>query len=265
MMKHDGSFTIHCDGGDEFTMPHGNGVGLMRLLDRMQRRPLSTPHGQALVLPMAMLIRRLNDLPAGMRMPDLNKAIDLARLDRLQAGRSTSASIAMGTLDASADTGIERPENAGFETVHDAADDPVLAALMRRHGVERIARTMPGIDAFWGGMEERAASFGSPNPYVRYAGLPDGFPPFLLRPACPGHDSCVAIRLGGGAADVLYCNQGGGAWLGTAQQLPETVLGRMTGRPATDLVGDPALEGFVITDQDAQAYGEGTFALERRT
>ena len=243
----DGSFTVWRTGMDDVRIAHAAGAAIMGGMTAQDRRPASTRRGQACVLSITRLLgvmRHLadQDLPQGLR----DRLSDLRDAALAPDGNGdTAVNILMGDVHASGDLGIGTKASTR-ERLLRADDDPVLSALMRLHGVDHICATAPGIDSFWGGLEVSASSFGPPNPYVRYHGLPDTMPPFLVRPACTGHDSCVGIRLGGDRDAAVYCNQGGYAWLGIARELPETVIDHLEGRPATDLVGHPALEGHVI-------------------
>ena len=241
-MRSGPAFTLRYGNVQEH-MTHKQGASMCRLLSLAQRIPHRTRTGGRNVLPMAMLENLLNrsdddDLPQG-----LVSRIGAERVVRLSRGDSTEATIMANDVPHDADLGVLRPGDASMSRAADGRDDPVLSRLLDGHGVADLCRTAPGMDAFWGGLEERQTWFGDANPYHRLTGLPESMPPFLVRPAWGSRSSCVAVSL---APEALYCQEGGHAWLGTTHRLPDTVLAHIPGRPATDLVGHEALEGWVV-------------------
>ena len=207
---------MHADGGStlqygtrEETLDHRDTAALLRRLSLSIRIPQRTRHGARITAPMAVAITRLGSMgtPRG-----LAGRMDAERVERNRQGKETSVSITLHDLDAAHDAHVPRPDGAGMAMVADAFDDPTLARLMTMHGVKSIVRSEPGVDLFWG---ERS--------------------------------SCVAVTCGClEAAEALYCQEAGHAWLGMARELPETVIAQLPGRPATDLVGHEALEGWAI-------------------
>ena len=242
---------MHADGGStlqygtrEETLDHRDTAALLRRLSLSIRIPQRTRHGARITAPMAVAITRLGSMgtPRG-----LAGRMDAERVERNRQGKETSVSITLHDLDAAHDAHVPRPDGAGMAMVADAFDDPTLARLMTMHGVKSIVRSEPGVDLFWGGLEERQTSFGDANPYHRLRGLPEGMPPFMIRSGWEERSSCVAVTFGClEAAEALYCQEAGHAWLGMARELPETVIAQLPGRPATDLVGHEALEGWAI-------------------
>lgn len=251
-MVHDGGYTLRYGDRTE-TLTHVQGAALCREFNLSQRIPHSTREGARNTLPMAVLDNillnmRVDDAPlevAALRN-GLMRRVAEERILRHARGATTEATLIAHDMAHDTVTGVRKSRRSGTGFGTDPTDDPVLTRLLGMHGVTGICRPAPGVDLFWGGLEEQQTSFGDANPYHRLTGLPPSLPPLLMRSAWKGRPACVAVSLGDGGDGALYCQEGGYAWLGTTRRLSDTVLVQLPGRPVTDLVGHDALQGWVI-------------------
>ena len=233
-MNDNGGVTLHY-GSESIELSNRQGAYVARALSPTQRIPQRTRDGAQIALPLARLLHALGT-GGGLIGEDLVVDMEASRLRSVRDGATTVAALRFHDLGA----GREDPD--GSEA---APADPVLSRLMAMHGVDRIVRVSPGVDLFWGGLEARQTSFGNAVPYHRLVGLPETMPAFLSRTGWDGARPCTAVSFGDAAT---YCCESGYAWLGVAAEIPVSVAARLEGRPATDLVGHEALEGWAIAD-----------------
>lgn len=263
----DGRYIIRVEGVMDCEIDHVTGSLLCREMTPAMRMPQHRGGVAVLTVPIAIVARILGNMERD-RLPEgLMRSLALARIDLQARNKPTSLEIICGTMARDGDAGVPFDDDSSMEDLCDPNQDPVIASLMHIHCVDRIARTMPGVDAFWGGLERSQTSFGPANPFVIYTGLPHDFPPFMIRPFRPGHSSCVGVWFGYDGtpgSGALYCQQGGSAWIGVPNEVPSTIAMNLPGRPLTDLVGHPALEGWIILDPMDNGGNPNSFEIEWR-
>lgn len=236
----DGGFPIMDDDLDGVVIPHGIMASVMMSASRNERRTDARGWN---VIPVARLINALQkaDDASGAR-----EAIERAYYLRIGDGKATALSIGPGTIDVTADTGIEREANASIGMLQDATDDPTLARLLKHHGVERLPRIAKGLDGRWA-MPPR-----SPHPYVAYAGLPAELPGFVLRGHTVLRMSVVEIHFPQG---VVYTNQNGLLSISLVHPLPETIAINLGGVRVGEVIEHEAFENLVFHEDQRNNSG----------
>lgn len=245
-MSMNGDLPLLDDDLRDLSLPH---VAAARMMLNQGKGLRRTDSRGIVTMPLRLAIDGLH----GRGCDDILQWMEHVHRARTNRGGQTSIQIGPGRMHADRDLGIERLAGAGATMVQDGSDDPVLARLLALNGVERLARIEAGLDGRWR-MHERSA-----HPYVNYAGLPDELPPFILRPHSAARASMVEIEIGQG---VTYSNLGAFRMIALATPLPETVAVAIAGRPVTDVIAHPALEGLMFATHDGPAVAGAHVVVE---
>ena len=221
----------------------GLAAALISCLDRRLQEPQHAVQGARLVFPMLQATSVLSSLPGHGKVVGLIARIERARASALATGRSTSLDLQLGTLDAHGmDVAAWSPDG---QDPRDACIDPVMVKLMEINGVGRIRRTPSGVATRWR-WRGRPSNPDETSPYVRLTGLPDAFPPFVIRPTTKTSSRRTAVRFGEGRGHAVYVHEHETFRLELSEELPETMATALGGGPLRRLVDHPALEGWTI-------------------